>query len=84
MTFYLIADIQTFVNGHQPLGQFSWTELYALTCRILESSAALACMAVVEVIDQNGQSAPSCGAAEKKPFTLFQKFASAWFCGFGT
>ena len=82
MIFYLIADIQALVYGFKSLGQCFRTEHYGLTCRILESAAALACMAVVEVIDQNGQSAPSCGAAEKKPLTLSQNATSDSFLGF--
>lgn len=54
MIFYLITDIESLVYGFKSFGECLRTELYALACGILESSAALAGMTVVEVINQNG------------------------------
>lgn len=54
MVLDLVADIQTLVDGFKSFGECLRTELYAIACGVLESSAALAGMTVVEVIDQNG------------------------------
>ena len=77
MILYLIANIQTLVDGFKALCEGFCTEVYTLLRCVLKSSATVARMAVVQVIYQNRKSAPSCGASEKKPLTLAQKSVSA-------
>ena len=49
-----VTDIQPSVDFLKALGQCLWIKEDFMLCGVLKASAALACMAVVQVIYQNG------------------------------